>query len=61
MASNLSTAQFEELWDVIHTARPTTKAVKVSKDALEGLLIDYGQLYSVVEERGDTNSRWRRT
>lgn len=40
---SLTTEQEQGLYEAIDRARPTTRMVKVDKDALFALLVDYGR------------------
>lgn len=58
----LTTKQFEELWEVVHKTRKGSKKITVPKAHLENLLMDYAKLYDQVHnEFQDANLRWKRS
>jgi hypothetical protein len=61
MGLNLSTDQLDALWDVVNTARTHSKTVRVPKEALVALVLDYGKMYAEITLTPDMREkRWRR-
>jgi hypothetical protein len=58
---SLTTDQLDALWDIVNTARTNSKSVKVDKDALTALLIDYRKMYDEVTTTPEMRqARWTR-